>query len=204
MNYIKQAVLVLFMAMLAISCSDDKAVDTGDGDGDGNGNGDNIPNTKVVVTTEVEGNVEHTKTIEIIDDSFIPSTASVTGSYNEISKLFTIQLMNTENSIQNYLVSFSTRMNGFEIGSYSFSSGDNMFIAGSYFNKEMDESNYLATSVDFNITNLNYIGLENRTLGHYYTSGDITMNVDYGGQNMVVKISLDNIPIQYSNLSIGG
>lgn len=202
MNYIKQAVLVLFMAMLAISCSDDKAVDTGDGDGDGNG--DIIPNTKVVVTTEVEGNVEHTKTIEIIDDSFVPATASVTGSYNELTGMFLIQIMETENSTPNYMVSFSARMSGFENGSYSFSSGDNMFISGTYLNNELDQSNYLATSVDFNITNLNYIGLENRTLGTYYTSGDITMNVDYDGQNMVVKISLDNAPIAYTNMNVGG
>lgn len=204
MNYIKQAVLVLFMAMLAISCSDDNSVDTGDGDGDGNGNGDNIPNTKVVVTTEVEGNVEHTKTIEIIDDSFVPATATATGSYNEINKIFSIQLMDTENSLPKFQVSFTGRLNGYENGSYSFEDGGDNFIGASYVNNELDENAYFAQTVTLNITNRNYIGLENRTLGTYYTSGNITMNVDYGGQNMVVKISLDNIPIAYSNMNIGG
>lgn len=202
MNYIKQAVLVLFMAMLAISCSDDKAVDTGDGDGDGNG--DAIPNTKVVVTTEVDGNVENTKTIEIIDDSFIPSTAAATGSYNELTKLFSIQIMDTENSLPKFQISFTGRLNGFVTGSNSFTKGGDNFIGASYMNKEIDETVYSASSVEFNITGTKYIGLADRTLGTYYTSGDITMVVDNGEKTMTIRISLDNAPIAYTNMSIGG
>lgn len=197
MNYIKQAFLILFMAMLAISCSDDTTVET-----DGDGSGDLTPNTKVVITTEIDGNVEHTKTMELIDDSFVPSSVSITGSYNETNDIFVIQFLDIENSIPKFQVGISARMDSYTEGSYSFTSGDNKFNTGNYMNKELDESNYTASSVEFNITDTKYLGFEDRSAGTYYTSGDITMVLSNGEQTITVKINLESAPIGYTNLNI--
>ncbi len=189
MKYIKQTVLILLMAIIAISCSDDSIVETDDGDGELN------PNTKVVITAEIDGDVVSTNTFELKDDSYIPSTSATTGSYNELSKMFSINISDRDGSLPKFNLGFTSMIQDFKVGTYSYTSESSDFLAGSYMNKELNENAYMASSVEMNITDMKYLGIS--TAGAYYTTGEFTMVGELNGETVTVKAIFDNIPIAY-------
>jgi len=178
------------MAMIAISCSDDSIVETDDGDGELN------PNTKVVITAEMDGSVVSTNTFELKDDSYIPSSSSTGGSYQEITSLFLFNVSNSEGTTPIFSLLFSAMLQDFEVGTYSYSTGDTDFINGSYMNKEISDNSYIATSVEFVITDMKYLGIG--SYGTYYTSGSMTMVAANGEETITVKATIENAPITYS------
>lgn len=158
------------MGMVIMSCSDDSKTPVGNGDGDGDG--DNLPATKVTLVTKVNGEVIDTKTIEKVDNKYVPSDYSPSGSYADITKMFIINFSQIESK---YVFQFNAILQEYKTGKYELVKNDRKFLLGSYINKDLDEVVYNSDGATLEISKITYVGTDQ--IGTYYTNGTLTMKL---------------------------
>lgn len=170
MKIIKLTIISLLIGMVIMSCSDDSKTPVGNGDGDGDG--DNLPATKVTLVTKVNGEVIDTKTIEKVDNKYVPSDYSPSGSYADITKMFIINFSQIESK---YVFQLNAILQEYKTGKYELVENDGKFLLGSYINKELDEGAYNSDGATLEISKITYVGTDQ--IGTYYTNGTLTMKL---------------------------
>jgi hypothetical protein len=183
--------MALLMALVAMSCSDDST--NPDDGGDGGGGGDNLPSTMITIVTTANNEEVDSKTIEKVDNKYVPSDYTVTGSYHDITTMFSLSFSQLQ---QDYVFQLNSRILEYKTGTYNYVENDGNFLLGSYVNKNLGERSYMSKGATLVITKITYVG--NNQIGTYYTDGTLSMDfINDANATPEVKVvaTFEGVPI---------